>query len=446
MERTVVATGAESGVDEATAAPAPQETLSGAARLRRGYALFILTLIFTCHIIDRGLPNILIEPVRQEFGLNDSQLGLFSGLAFAIAFSIAILPMGYLSDRGNRRNLLAGALLLWSLLTALTGMTKNFAQLILVRFGIGLAEAGGAPLTMTMLSDMYPPQKRASALGILYMSGPIAGVVSAAVGGYIAAEHGWRAAFFIAGLPGLLLAVLLMLTVPEPPRGRWDDAGAGEAAKPARPRISEAFHHVLKTPALIGLVAAGTTMGLLNIAMSVWMSSFFIRVHGLGLKETGLILGLGGGICALATPPALGWLSDRLSPRNPRWPLRLIWGAGLISLALTQVMLFSPVLAVSVVCFIVADMTRLGYAPLLYSVLMNHTPASIRGGVMSIMQLSTNLVGFGLGPLLTGALSDHFGGGTGIRYALALVSLLFVLVAVLLIAASRGLYGARRAG
>ena len=408
---------------------------------RRRYALLILTLVSACHIIDRGLPNILIEPVRAEFGLNDSQLGLFSGLAFAIAFSIAILPMGYLTDRTNRRNLLAGALVAWSLLTALTGMTRNFAQLIAVRFGIGLAEAGGSPLMMTMLSDMYPPQRRASAIGLLYMSGPIAGFVAAAAGGYLAAEHGWRSAFFIAGIPGLVLALLLVLTVREPPRGIWEAAASPAEKAAPRPRLSESFRHLVAKPALIGLIAAGTTMGLLNIALSAWMSSFFIRVHGLGLKETGLILGIGAGLCSLAAAPTMGWLADRLSPRNPRWPLRLIWGAGLIAMVLTELMLFTHSLTIAIACFIFADMLRSGYTPPLYSMLMNHTPAPIRGGVMSVMQLSTNLVGFGLGPLVTGVLSDHFGGGTGIRYALACVSLLFLLVAALLIAASRGLFG-----
>lgn len=410
----------------------------------RGYSLLILTLVFTCHIIDRGLPNILLEPVRQEFNLTDSQLGLFSGLAFAVAFSIAILPMGYLSDRVNRRNLLAGVLLIWSLLTALTGFSRNFLQLIVVRFGIGLAEAGGAPLTLPMISDMYPPQKRASAIGLLYMSGPIAGFVSAAVGGWIAAEHGWRAAFFIAGLPGVLLALLLVLTVREPRRGRWDEpAPEASKAEPQRNGLGEAFRHLVRKPALIGLIAAGTVFGLLNITLAAWMGSFFIRVHGLGLKEVGLILGLGAGLCATAAPPLMGWLADRLAPRNPRWPLRLIWGAGLLAMAVTLTMLFTPSLAVAVGAFMLADVLRSGYTPPLYSLLMNHTPAPIRGGVMSIMQLSTNLIGFGLGPLLAGALSDHFGGGANIRYALALVSLLFVLVAVLLIAASRGLFGAR---
>jgi len=408
----------------------------------RWYVVGVLTLIYACHALDRSLPNILVEPIRHEFGLSDSQLGVFSGLAFGAAFSAAALPMGYMSDRvGNRRNLLTGVVVLWSLLTVLGGLTRSFVQLVLVRIGLGAAEAGTAPLTMPMLSDIFPPDKRAFALGIFYTSQPIGGFLATALGGLIAAEHGWRAAFFIAGVPGLLAAMLLFFTVRDPRRG-GTEAKAGLDAAPEPPaKVGEAFAHLWRNPALIWLILGCTTLGLLNITLGAWMGSFFIRVHGLGLAETGLILGGAAAVCSLTSPPLFGWMADRLAARSPRWPLRVVWMAGLGSLALTLLQLFTPVLAVAIVCFVLADVLRVGYSPPSYSVLMTRTPPRMRGSVMSVVQLTTAAMGFGVGPILTGALSDFYGGGVAIRYAMAWVSLLFIVAAVLLMLASRGLYG-----
>jgi MFS family permease len=401
----------------------------------------VLTLIYACHALDRSLPNILVEPIRHEFDLSDSQLGVFSGLAFGAAFSAAALPMGFVSDRvGNRRNLLTVVVALWSLLTVLGGLTRSFVQLILVRIGLGAAEAGTAPLTMPMLSDIFPPDKRAFALGVFYTSQPIGAFLATALGGFVAAEHGWRAAFFLAGVPGLLAAALLLLTVRDPKRG-----GTEADAPPEAPaKLGEAFTHLWRNPALVWLILGCTTLGLLNITLAAWMSSFFIRVHGLGLAQTGVILGAASATCSLTSPPLFGWMADRLAARNPQWPLRVVWIAGLASFAFTLLQLFTPVLAVAIASFVLAEVLRMGYAPPAYAVLMTRTPARMRGSVMSVVQLTTAAMGFGVGPILTGALSDLYGGGTAIRYAMAWVSLLFIVAAVFLMLASRGLH--RRVG
>ena len=405
----------------------------------RWYVLFVMAMLYACHSLDRALPNILVEPVRNEFHLNDGQLGLFTGLAYGVAFSLMVLPAGWVADRVKRRNLLAFAVVLWSLLTALGGLTRNYAQLLLARVGVGAGESAAAPLVLPMLSDIFPANRRALAIGILYMAVPLGALLATSVGGYVAAEHGWRTAFFLAGIPGLVIAVLLMTTVREPARGASDEGAAATEKTPVR--LGEGFVHYWRNPGLLMLMLGGVILGLLNIIMGAWMSSFFIRVHGLSLTQTGLILGLGAGLCGIFSPLSYGWLADQLSRRNPLWSLRLGAIGAILSMIFTLMQLFTPVVALSIVGFIAADFLRTGYTPPLYSVLMTKTPARIRSSVMSVVQLITNLVGFGLGPLLTGMLSEHFGGGVGIKYALATVSSLFVVAAALLLISGRLLFG-----
>jgi MFS family permease len=410
----------------------------------RWYAAGVLTLVYFCHAIDRSLPNILVEPIRHEFNLSDSQLGLFSGVAFGLAFSLAALPMGHISDRvSNRRNLLAGIVVVWSLFTVLGGLTRNFAQLLLVRIGLGAAEAGTAPLIIPMLTDIFPPSRRALALGLLYVSPPLGGFMATAIGGYVAADYGWRTAFFLAGLPGLSAALLLLTTVRNPDRGGSDPDPStdGVSVAPKAGKLREAIGFLRRNPPLILLIFGCALLGLLNITLGVWMSSFFIRVHHLSLGQTGVILAVAYAASSFTAPPLFGWLADRLAARSPSWGLRVVWLAALGSFVFTMAQLFLSVLSVVIVCYVIGEVLRSGYTPPTYSVLMSRTPAPIRGSVMSIVQLVTAISGFGLGPIITGGLSDLFGGGAAIRYAMAGMTMLFILAAALLILASRGLYG-----
>lgn len=402
------------------------------------YVVIVMTLVYACHAMDRGMPAILVEPVRHEFGLSDSQLGLFTGLGFGIAFAVAVLPMGYISDRVNRRNFLAVILLVWSAFTALGGVARSYGQLVLTRIGVGAAESGAAPVTMPLISDIFPQDRRAFAMGIFYMGVPLGAFVASSLGGWVAQHHGWRAAFFIAGAPGIILALLLLFTVREPQRG---GAEAESQAAEAAPKLREVAAFLIRKPALICLMFAGALIGLVAISLGVWSSSFFIRVHGLELAQVGLILGIGGGLCPLIAPPAAGWLADRLGRRSPRWPLRLVWICSLLGLAAGMMMLFSAPLWMAIAGYIIGDLMRSAYPPALYSVIMNETPVRMRGTVMSALQLTTNLIGFGFGPVFFGFLSDLYGGETALRYALANALLVYVLVVVLILGGSHLLFG-----
>ena len=189
-----------------------------------GYGLFMLTLVYAFNFIDRQILVILQEPIKLEMGLSDAQLGLLSGFSFALVYITAGIPIAYWADRSNRRNIIAGSLTIWSGMTALSGLAQNYSQLLLARIGVGIGEAGGSPPAHSMISDYYPPAQRATALAI-YSTGIYLGVAAGfLLGGVISQVYGWRTAFMAAGLPGVVLAVVLLLTVREPVRGRWESA------------------------------------------------------------------------------------------------------------------------------------------------------------------------------------------------------------------------------
>lgn len=405
----------------------------------RWYALGVLMLIYLFHSVDRAMPAILTEPIKAEFALSDTQLGIFTGLAYGLSLAACVLPVGALSDRVHRRNLLGLLVILWSACTVIGGFVRNFGQLVLARVGVGAAEAGAAPTAMPMIMDMFPARSRGTAFGLFYASANLGAVVAAAAGGYVAQNYGWRAAMLLAGLPGILAAILLFATVAEPRRGEHDAADAAcDESKGAG--MMAALRFVARKPALLLLIAGCALMGLISISLGAWAASFFVRVHGLSLSEVGTLIGLFGGIGGVVSPALYGKLADILMVKHPAWPLRLVWISAILAAAAGYVMVFSPFVAVAIIAYGVGEFLRSGYPPPTYSVLLAQTPPQLRGSVMALLQFISVLIGFGAGPVLIGALSDYYGGGTMIRYALATGLLAFVPVIVCLTASSALLY------
>lgn len=407
----------------------------------RWYSVAVMMAIYLSQALDRNMATILVEPIKHEFRLSDAQMGLYSGSAFGVSLALAVLPMGYLSDRVVRTKVLPLVVAVWSFCTMLAGFSRTYPQLVATRIAVGASEAGAAPIILPMAGDIFPHNRRGLVIGALYTSTHFGQIIAGLLGAYIAATHGWRMALLVAGVPGLVAAALMFFTLDEPRRGAAEDDGAThETAPPLR----EVFAFLWRNPAVSGLIMAGALMGLVSIIMGVWASSFFIRVHGLSLKQAGLIIGLGVGGAGVFGPPAFGWLGDRLSSRDPAWPLRLVWIGGLFTLATALTMLYSPFVGVAIGCFILNEFIRTGYPPPTYSTLMSKTPVRMRGTVMSIVQLSSNLVGYGLGPVMIGLLSDFYGGGRKIREALVTGNLVVIPIVILLFTLSnRGLFGRR---
>jgi predicted MFS family arabinose efflux permease len=387
------------------------------------YGLFMLTLVYAFNFVDRQILVILQEPIKVEMGLSDAQLGLLSGFSFALVYITAGIPIAYWADRTNRRNIIAVALTVWSGMTALSGLAQNYTQLLLARIGVGIGEAGGSPPAHSMISDYYPPEKRATAMAI-YSTGVHLGVLLGFVaGGVISQLFGWRIAFFSVGLPGIVLAVVFVLTVKEPRRGRWESS-TGHEHKPSFRETIE----VLSSFRSFWCIALGAGLtAFAGYGNGNFAPSYLIRNHGFSVGEVGILLAIFGGGGGMIGTFLGGYLSDRLGVGDRRWYLWLPAIAGLLSVPLgfPYLLLDNTVLVVGLM-FLVTITLNTYMGP---SLAISHAlvPPAMRAMASAVLFFILNLIGLGLGPLTVGLLSDfylpHFGEDS-LRYAMLTVALL----------------------
>ncbi|HEU4619672.1 MAG TPA: MFS transporter, partial [Gammaproteobacteria bacterium] len=284
---------------------------------RRRYVLGLLVAVGLAAWIDRNVLSVLLESIKADLGFSDTELGLLGGTAFGLFYAGVGLPVALLGDRGNRRSLIALALGLWSVMTALCGLASGFAALFLARVGVGVGEAGGTPPSHSLISDLFPPERRASALGIFSLYIPLGFLIGYAGGGWLDERVGWRLAFVIVGLPGVLLALLVRLTVREPRRGARE--GLADTAAPA-PLLSS-LRVFSRRASLRHLPLGGALYGIGAFASAVWLPSYFARAFGAGSAEAGAWIALAYGAGGVAGVLAGGWLADRLVRRSgdARW-------------------------------------------------------------------------------------------------------------------------------
>lgn len=387
------------------------------------YALVMLTIAYAFNFIDRQILVILQESIKAEMGLMDWQLGLLSGFAFALIYVTAGIPIAFWADRGNRRNIIAMAVTVWSGMTALSGLAQNFLQLLLARIGVGLGEAGGSPPAHAMISDYYPPERRASALGF-YSAGLHFGIVLGfLIGGVIEEALGWRAAFMAVGLPGVVFAAIFFLTVKEPKRGRFD---SGEAAA-YQPTVGETVN-VLRQFRSFWLIAIGcglTAFG--GYGVGNFLPPLMERIHDLHGLQLGIVMAIGGGGAGLVGTLMGGRVADRLGTADRRWYLWVPAAAGALALPLVFPMLLGDeVLLVVPAMVIVTALTNTYLGPCL-ATCHGLVPPSMRALTSAILFFILNLIGLGMGPLTAGLLSDYFTGlygVDGLRYALLCVAMI----------------------
>jgi predicted MFS family arabinose efflux permease len=384
---------------------------------RRHYSLLILALVYSCNTMDRNVLSILLEPIRREFTLSDTSLGLLSGLSFAIFYALAGLPLGIAADRLNRRNMIVVCVTLWSGMTAICGVSRSFVQLLVARIGVGIGEAGGGPAAMAMISDLFPAKDRATAISAFYVASPLGAMASFAGGGWVAQHYGWRAAFLAAGVPGLILAVILLLTVREPRRGASDAAPTTEVPL----RLSAALRFIGTQRSLLHVIA-GTTLTVFVVSgVGTWAASFFIRYHGFRLAEIGPIMALATGAGGLIGTLAGGVIADRLALHDARWRS---WTVAVASLAMVPMLsaslfvqdrILSALLYGGYVVF-----SSMWYGPA-YGLAQSLVGIRMRGTIASVIYLASNLLGYGLGSQAIGLLSDGLAAGLGaeaLRYAM----------------------------
>lgn len=406
----------------------------------RWYCLTVLTLVYSCHFLDRAVVQIVIEPVRAEFQLTDSQLGLLTGLGFAVMFALASVPIGLLVDRVNRRNLLAGVVFVWSGATAICGFAQSYATLLLARMGVGAAEAGGAPTSMSIIADIFPPQRRATAIGFFYMNTVLGALAVALIGRHVAEAYGWRAAFFVAGVPGIVLAILLLLTVKEPQRG-----GADAGAAVTRVSVGTALRTIARQPTLVALLIAVPLASAAVSALATWLSPYFMRVHHMTLSQAADVLAIATGPFAAAGSLLGGALSDRVGRTNPARRFDVCAAAMLVAIPVAAGMTLAVDRSFAIGCSVFAVALVFAVIPIGFGSMLVLTSAGMRGTTASVMQLFSNLVGFGVGPFAVGWLSDLRGGPDSLRFAILTVTVFCCVASALAFWRARSSL-ARRAG
>lgn len=363
---------------------------------------FALASTYMLNFIDRQLLAILAEPIRHELGLSDTQLGMLTGLTFALFYTFFGIPVAMVADRRNRIRLIAVACGVWSLFTMLSGAARSFTGLALARVGVGIGEAGCSPPAYSILSDYFPPEERGRAFALYVLGVPLGSFVGTFVGGWIAEVYGWRAAFFVVGGAGLIVAPLLPILVREPARGTFDQAPPDAQT----PSFGKAFSYFWKSKLFVlTAIGCGLTAFCGNALLS-WAPAYLAREHGLTLREIGTTLSFGTAFAMVVAAWAGAWIADRAAMRSPIL-LALLPAAAiclatpfLLGFTLTDNWLLSSALLVPAVIF-----TSIYLVPAL-ALLQNRTPAEARATVGAILLFLINLVGLGGGPVFVGALSD----------------------------------------
>ncbi len=388
----------------------------------RNYVLLLLMVVYIFNFIDRQILVILQESIKADMGLSDSQLALLSGFSFAIFYVTCGIPIARWADRANRVNIVAASLTVWSLMTALCGMVSSFTQLLLARIGVGIGEAGASPPSHSIISDYFPFESRGRALAIYSMGIYIGILIGFMAGGWIAEFFGWRMAFLAVGLPGVLLAVVVRMTLKEPVRGMSDTVSTDDAEQvPMFQAVRQLW--ALRSFRYASLGAAFNAFvgyGALN-----FMPSFMIRLHQMPIGQVGtylaLIVGIGGALGAYAG----GQISDRLGKRDARW---YFWVPGLGTLFaavwLPIVVLTDSLNLLWTVFFINNVSLALFLAPTI-AMAHNLVGPQRRALASAMIYFVLNIIGLGLGPLTVGIISDLLMPSTGaesLRWALLIVS------------------------
>ncbi len=399
-------------------------TIAGSASSARSVrvTLWILLVVYVFNFIDRQIVNILAEPIARDLDLNDTQIGLMTGLAFALFYTVLGIPIARFADRGttSRPKVIAVALAVWSLMTALCGLAQNFVQLLLARIGVGVGEAGCTPPAHSLISDMVPPERRASALAFYSLGIPVGTLLGMIIGGTLADRVGWREAFLIVGLPGVALALIVWFVIKDP---RHSDAAAILRGKtqPAALPLGQALSEVMRSRAFLLLLCAGSAASFLSYGKTTWTTIFFQRTHGLTPGQVGLWFGLLGGAAGILGTWAGGYLAERFGTTNRRHVLTAPAIGMALAVPLALLAYQAPTWPLALALLFVPTVFNSFYYGPCYSAAQGLVPLRARAIAAAALLFFQNLIGLGLGPLFFGMLSDWLQptyGADSVRYVL----------------------------
>lgn len=389
-------------------------------RSARRYALGVLVVVYTFNFIDRQILAILLPAIKAEFLVDDWVLGFLAGSAFALFYATLGVPIALLADRWNRRNLIAIAVAIWSAMTALSGAAGNIVHLSLARIGVGIGEAGCSPAAHSLISDYYPPKQRSTAMGIFTLGISLGIMIAYLAGGWVAQNIGWREAFFMVGLPGLLLAIVVRFTVQEPPRGMSE----GKIDSGHRPGIGAVARHLLRRKSFIHLAIGSGLASFGGYAVISFFPSFMIRTHGMGLAEVGLYLGLILGIAGGLGFAGGGYVADKVATRQRKYSL---WS---VSVATMFAWLFIfPIYLLDnaywvLAAFVMPAIFSNFYLATTFAQVQGLVGLRMRAVASALLLFLLNIIGLGLGPMTTGILSDLLRdsfGDDSLRYSLLII-------------------------
>jgi MFS family permease len=400
---------------------------------RRYYVLAILTVIYALNFLDRTIFNVLIEPIKKEFALSDTTMGLLAGFGFVLFYSLLGIPIARVADRVSRRNIVALAAAFWSAMTFVCGLASSVTTLALARIGVGIGESAGTPASQSLLADLFDKDERPRALGI-YAIGTYLGVfLGYFIGGWVNQHYGWRTAFFSAGLPGVALAALLWLTIAEPKRGAMAETFAPEPIGPTLRFLATQPSFVI---VLIGFCLTSYT----NYATAAWIPPFLARVHHLTSAEIGTYAGTFKGLCGIAGTLVGGLVVGQISQRDDRWKL---WAPAIMS------GLAGPVFAlcvltpsfVTMIAALAATSFLVGFhlGPI-FAIAQTVARPSMRALASALVLLTATCFGQGVGPLAVGMVNDALKGAFGtdaVRYSLLSAAATTTLGALLFALAAR---------
>lgn len=399
---------------------APDRSGDAPGALARWYVVGVLTLVYVFNFVDRQIISVLQEPMRAELGLSDTQLGLLQGLTFALFYVSMGIPLARWADVGVRRDVVALAVGTWSVMTALCGVAQNFVQLLLARVGVGIGEAGGSPPSHSIISDLFPPGRRALPLAV-YSSGITFGVFLAYVFGAWVSDHfGWRSVFIALGVPGVLLALLVRFTVREPVRGRFDGPGADRQP----PAMLAVVGQLFRSRTFLHLSMAAALHAFVGYGVAAFLVSFYVRSYAIPVDEIstvalplGFIIGIGGAIGSFSG----GWLADRLSVRDARWAMWVPGISTLVAVPFAAAAILTRDMTTSLLLYVLP--LAFGYMYLGPTLATTHALVAprMRALASAILFFIINLIGLGLGPTLVGLVSDALAptyGAESLRYAL----------------------------
>jgi len=418
--------------DQLAANPAPAASARGMAI----YATLLLAATQMLSVADRNILSILLVPMQRDLKVSDAAMGALTGLSFTLVYATVALPMARLADRGVRRNIIAGALAFWSVMTVACGAATNYAALLVARMGVAAGEASAHPAIISFVGDSFSPRRRGTALGVLMVGSGLGTGLGAVLAGHLTEAYGWQSAFFALGAPGVLLALLIFFTVREPVRGAHE---GGDRPDLASSSWRETLRYLFEIRSFRALLVGQICVGMAFALYLSWMPAFLMRVGGMSVKEASSWFGAQV-IPALVGIMIGGYATDLAARHGARFRVITLAAMLTIGAVVFAILLVSPDISVSIAMMFVYAFFVGPVAGLSPAANMDVVHPRARGAVTAVAGFGASVIGGGLGPMVLGAINDAIlptYGAQALRYSLGMAPLILLLGAVAFLVASR---------